>query len=607
MTMTRTRARLRGAVHVTPVEGGLLFIGWQESMVVKGSPALARLWEALFPHLHEGVALDELVGALPESARGAVTQLLEELLEKGFLLAEPSAQQRRALVPEHPDHDRTFAFLESAAPDPVAAFTRLREHPVVVHGEGPVALAATRCLLNLGAGAVSATDRTVVAELGGLAEATSARLDHSVDLSTDGGPVRLFVDPAVPYAEDAPWTGAASVGVAQMGRYAVIGPVRSAPEAPDLGWALYRLRARTPDAEPAPVPYVAATMAGNVAALQVFYHLTGVVTEYDGMAYVLDTERLQTTSRPVWRANPVRAIAPDEGPSTATDPDRLIDLCDDRTGILPEAVPGELPQMPLALAMARLPDRIDSAAAAFGWAHTGDVARYRAGLEAARNLVGDPPEELWPTGPSESGNIRPSRAVACAGSGIEDMIGDGVQRLLAEWISDPEERGARFVTESTHTFPTRGGGRIVPYGDPSVDERLRSALGQAGVVTDTRLTAEVSRPRSAPGAVALVEVYEDGRVLARIAHADTGFAILSAVQHATAVLQAGGERPLVPVLAVPPGAVRDTRVPDWPAREVLTALCLPGESPVAGRWSAEPALDMVGSFGWVGVAREEDR
>lgn len=550
-TETPRRLRLRAAVHITPVDGGLYCVGWQETLKISGSAALGRLWSALFPHLHRGADPEALTAALPPSARGAARRLLDELLDKGFLRDEPASGAVEA-PPAHPEHRRTLAFLDSAVDDPAAAFERLRTRPIAVHGTGPMAEAAVRCLVSLGAGRVETDDPT------------EELRRHAVERGAELGPVPAGPPPVRVHIDLPEPTGpsAAAVGVAGLGDRVVIGPPRRADGDPDLDTALARMRDRGEATDPGPVPEVAATLAGDLAAMQVLYELTGVSTEYDGRAYLVSAERLQTTVHPLWTPGTAVAEPLETDRGAATDPDLIGDLCDPVTGVLPAAEPGDLPQMPLALAVC--------GAGGFGWSETGDVARYRAALGAARDLAASAPAaELWPV---DGGEPREATApIACVGEDTAAMLCDGLNRLLAEQLADPDERDRRFGPAE----------RDSGEGD---------------------LTVELRRPLLAPE-VAVAAAWDAGRLLAVYAHPDAPTAREVALRHAGAVTQSGQDRDPVPVVATPPGAPAAAAAPAWDAAATLAKLCAEGERLLAARSRAEPALDALGAVGWIGLDR----
>jgi hypothetical protein len=549
-TQTPRRLRMRAAVHITPVDDGLYCVGWQETLKISGSAALGRLWTALFPHLHRGADPEALTEALPPPAREAARRLLDELLEKGFLRDEPADGPAADEESVHPEHRRTLAFLDSAVDDPAAAFGRLRSHPIAVHGRGPLAESAARCLLSLGAGRIEVDEPTE--ELLRFASERGAVLGPA-----GGPPVRIRIDPSGPVDEPA----AATIGAAQLRDRIVISPPCRDEGDPDLATLLARMRDRGAETETGPVPQVAATLAGDLAAMQVFYELTGVSTEYDGQAYLVEASRLQTTVHPLWpvgssAAEPLEADRP-----AATGPDRIGELCDPVTGVLPAAEPGGLPQMPLALA---------ACGEGFGWGETGDVARYRAALAASRDLAAaDPQVKLWPLGGGEP--LEAAAAVACVGESPAAMLCDGVNRLIATWLANPAERERRFGPSERET----GG----PEGD---------------------LVIEVRRPRRAPG-LTVAAVMAEGSLISVFAHPDGATARRVVIRHAEASLQSGDVRGPVPVLAVPPGAPQSIEADLWDAAGGLADLCEPGERPAAARRTAEPALDELGAIGWIGV------
>ncbi|MCC3765526.1 hypothetical protein K3N28_20910 [Glycomyces sp. TRM65418] len=553
-TAAPRQVRLRAAVHITPVEGGLYCVGWQETLKISGSPALGKLWTALFPHLHRGADPEALTAALPPAARDTAQRLLDELLDKGFLRAEaPGTAAADATV--HPDHRRTLAFLDSAADDPTAAFDRLRHHPIAIHGQGPVAEAAARSLLSLGAGRLRIDEPSDA--LRRLAAETGAELGPGREAEA---PVRIHVDTAQP----PPGPASGTIGVAQLRDRAVIAPLRERDGDAGLSTVLERMRDRGLDTAIGPVPAVAATLAGNLAAMQAFYALTGVSTEYDGQAYLIEAERIQTTVHPVAPHGRTVAEPVDPHLPADTDPDRITDLCDSVTGILPATDDGELSQMPLALATA--------GADAFGWGETGDVARYRAALGAARNAAGRADAtSLWTLAGGEA--MQASTRIACAGADANAMLCDAVNRLAAAWLDDQDERRNRF--------------------GPAVDEIDRS---------DPAVTLEVRHPLRVPD-LTVAAALAEGRRVAVFAHPDGEVARRVVSRHAAAVLQAGGDRPTVPIVDTPPGAPDAVEAPAWHGDETLAALCGEDERIGGARWRGEPALDALGVIGWVGLQR----
>ncbi|GAB3996723.1 hypothetical protein GCM10029992_17620 [Glycomyces albus] len=254
-------------------------------------------------------------------------------------------------------------------------------------------------------------------------------------------------------------------------------------------------------------------------------------------------------------AEPLEADRP-----AATDPDLIGDLCDPVTGVLPAAEPGDLPQMPLALAQC--------GTGGFGWGETGDVARYRAALGAARDLAAAAgPRRLWPLDggdPSEA-----TAHLACVGEDTAAMLCDGVNRLLADQLSDPAQRERRFGPAERET------------GD---------------------LTLEVRHPLLAPE-LSVAAVSDGERRLAVYAHPDGRTAREVALRHAGAVAQSGEDRDPVPVVATPPGAPRAAEAETWDAAGALAKLCEEGERPLAARGCAEPAFDLLGAVGWIGLGR----
>lgn len=594
---TKNHIRLRNSVHVAPVEGGLYFVGWQETLMISGPPSLARLWEKLFPHLHRGVDREALMNALPPKARDTAVQLLDELQTNGFLRREaPDAPSPKDSA-DHPSHERTLEFLDSAAAEPQAAFRDLRESPVAIIGEGPIVEATVRCLLELGAGELYTTDAQAAAHFKHVAVDTGATLTAIGVGSTDEDTtrrlplVRVEIDADHPALPDTTTT----VGLVQLSDQVVIAPLSSGTEAPGIDVTVNRMRVRNSHLTRGPVSPALARMAGNLAALQVFYHLTGVSTEFDDQAYVIETERLQTTLHPVWTPGTPGAIPVDSDRVYECEPDRIIELTDSVTGVLPDVGPQDLSQVPMALATAD--ERTDGSETPFGWGITGDVARYRAVLDVAHRSLAPPPDSgLWPVADSSGGPRAPRVITTCAGVDLEGMLADGAVRLIGQWLDDPSERSARFVSVDRETFATR----------QSSGPAWKQALVQeVGVAIDTKLTVETFRA-TATDEVHVVEAAVDGRRVGLWAHPDVDAAWHVAVRHATSVFQGGGQRSDIPILATPPGAPQAEEVSTWTIAEVLAPLCRPEETIVAARSTAEPALEILGTVGWLGISVKGD-
>lgn len=585
---TPDHIRLRNSVHVAPVDGGLYFVGWQETLMISGPPSLAVLWNKLFPHLHRGISRSALIEALPPKARDTATRLLDELHTNGFLRNEAPGERADHDVSKHPSHDRTLAFLDSAAAEPSSAFQLLRESPVSIVGEGPVAAAVVRCLLELGAGHLSTTDAAIVQEWSDRAADVGAVLANTSenDGTEQKTSVRVEIDATAPTMPDSTMT----IGVAQLTDRAVVTPPGSGPDAPGIEVTVNRMRERHANLEKGPVTPALARMVGNLAALQVFYHLTGVSTEYDGKAYVVEAERLHTSIHPVFAPSAPGAVPVDAERFYHCEPDRISELTDSVTGVLPEVSPLGLSQMPLALATAG--SRSDGGDISFGWGVTGDVARYRAVLDVARrSLLLPPTPGLWSL--DETATRQPRFVSTCAGVDTDGMLADGAVRLIATWLDDPSEREKRFRSVNRETFASRS------Y---QGTEWKQALIQELGVAADITVTVETFQAGEAD--VFIVETTIDGRRVGLWVHPDPDSAWHGAVRHSTAVLQAGGVRSAIPILATPPGAPQAAEMSTWTVSDVLEPLCRTGETIVAGRSTHEPALEILGTVGWLGIATE---
>ncbi|MFD5829427.1 hypothetical protein [Lentzea sp. NPDC060358] len=131
--------RLRPVVRATPTANGLHLRGWASACTITGGAGLWKVWQRLEPQLRAGVAEDALGvpdGTAP-AVRAAVELVLEQLREHDMLW---TSRPWGADAPEPEIRD----WLESAAPDPVGAWRRLRSAVAEVTGSGPLAEAVVR-------------------------------------------------------------------------------------------------------------------------------------------------------------------------------------------------------------------------------------------------------------------------------------------------------------------------------------------------------------------------------------------------------------------------------------------------------------------------------
>lgn len=137
--------RLRPVVHATPTPTGLHVRGWTSSFTAQGGTGLWRLWQHLSVLLADGVPAEDLKApaGLPEPVAEAIGLIIAQLREHDMLVEVPPGwgQQGAGMPPA-----RVAAWLESAATDPALAWERLSGAAYSVHGDGPLAAAATRAL-----------------------------------------------------------------------------------------------------------------------------------------------------------------------------------------------------------------------------------------------------------------------------------------------------------------------------------------------------------------------------------------------------------------------------------------------------------------------------
>lgn len=285
--MTNFPLRLRPGVHVAPADGGLSITGLGRILMMPGPTELSATWDLLFPGLHAGEPVDELLAVLPEADRPTGRAILRALHEAGLLL-----DARKSAAVDERERDRfhrTISYLEARAAEPYQAFRLLRATTVLVSGGGQAALAAGRALLRAGVGGLMLAD----------AEATElAEVAAEVDIPLNAGAPQVIVtvDAEAPPAGGLPW-----FGVLLAGELALVGPggVPDSEQA-TLVDTVTRHRQRTGiKLTPAPTSPVAAALAGNLAALQVVDRLADVPDA--NQAHVVTVTGMRVTRHPVSR------------------------------------------------------------------------------------------------------------------------------------------------------------------------------------------------------------------------------------------------------------------------------------------------------------------
>ncbi|MGW5875059.1 hypothetical protein ACWFMI_00700 [Nocardiopsis terrae] len=350
--------RLKSAVRARSLaaEGVALSMG-ATAVVVRGSRAEA-VWRALEPSLRAGFDRPSLLGSFPEKGRPFLAGILDQLEEHGFLRAlepEPASltEAERAAYPH----------LEAATRRPYAALAALRTSTVRVRSACPLLEAQVRrALARAGFGEVHADTRP-----------------------GPGGPVLLTARVRVPDGVTGGESGGESEYViAADGGLWLTGP-RNLPGTPDLSGRLRTwLDRREPDPayrEPdgAALRVTRALVAAQ-SALALVAHVARSVEDDAADDAEPDPEFMVTTDELVSEPHTLLVpepldptapsalpapeppltgtAAPEAGPGADPDPlvvpdrlDALTHLWDRVFGPLTEPAPGDLPQLPVGLAL----------------------------------------------------------------------------------------------------------------------------------------------------------------------------------------------------------------------------------------------------------------
>jgi|GEM_PF-2305210 len=349
--------RLRPVVFATPTATGVHVRGWSSSFTVSGGAGVWKVWQVLARHLAGGLTPQRLAqpAGRPEVDR-VIRLLLDQLREHDMLVEVPAGWGDRE-EPDLPPADLA-RWLESVAADPAAAWQRLRSTTVTVAGTGPVATSAARTLTGAGLTVDPVGDATTQDTVVRAGEAAvAARCLPETGYVTPVAPpdqalangaavaARLsrVTGPALADASAAPAL-AALIGAAAAHRIvcAVAGLPDPAEEAATL-----------PGGEPAaPGPYYPSVLVARLDPVRATYHpwLPAARVPLPGAPSDIDAVGL-----------------------------RLEALSDPELGVLPPAVPGDLPQLPAMLALA---------GPVLGVAATADAARVDATLRYAETVLG---------------------------------------------------------------------------------------------------------------------------------------------------------------------------------------------------------------------------
>ncbi|MFF0246980.1 hypothetical protein [Streptosporangium sandarakinum] len=333
--------RLRPVVRAGRLPTGVHLRSWSGAVSLEGAAGLWPLWQRLAPLLAEGVSERDLDALCPEPAlREAVRMLLDRLREHDLVVAVRPGDGMPPAV---------RGWLESAAPDPDAAWRSLGAATVTVRGEGRLAEAARDALArcHIGVRTAPASD--------GLTLVAGVLVVRAAGLGPTG-----FVTPALPPAQAAALADALTTRLA--------GPPAT-PHLPGAGNGL------VPDA-------MLAELLGAAAADRMVRAIAGWPAR-SGEVLLAKADPLEASYRlwpPAAPVSPAHRVTLEEALRRAallTDPD---------LGALPPAVPDGHPQLPLGLVVCPLPGREVT-----GAGPTTDTAHLAAVQAAAQALTGEDP------------------------------------------------------------------------------------------------------------------------------------------------------------------------------------------------------------------------
>jgi hypothetical protein len=387
--------------------------GWTGSFTVEGGAGVPALWTRLEDALRRD-RLDDLLAAAGPKARSVLLELLDTLDGHDMLTSAPSGEGGAGGAAEDASDTAESAggaaaadtggrlarrWFGAVAADPDTALRAVRDADFTVHAApasptdraDPLAESVRRSLARLGATDTHVCSGNeppgqVVLEAAGLAVAV--RIRGGTAFVTESAPpdmvradaralaARLGLDPTPP----------------TPGPLAVrLGPSPT-PPAPGLSADQLSLN----PAPPAPAPGPLAALVAGAAAQRLVCAVAGLpdpatrgenprLPEGWPSVLVASADPLHAEYHP-WRGRPVPA------PATLAEALRTVEaLCDERTGLLPAAHPGRLPQLPAALAACDIPGGTLVATAA-----RVDLARLEATCRAAELIVAEPDASTSP-------------------------------------------------------------------------------------------------------------------------------------------------------------------------------------------------------------------
>ncbi|MFJ6793467.1 hypothetical protein [Streptomyces sp. NPDC091268] len=389
----RTVRRLRPGVAVTPLRGGLHLRGRRGSLTLEGSTALPALWSLLEGPLHTGGVEDLLSGTAADTPlRAALNTLLAQLAAHDLLTTAPTdvgdalapvgaaagAGPTGPTAPAGPTGSAVPAgsaavarWLGASAAGPGgagAALAGARAEVLAGDPGAPLARAAGRALVRGGLAVSYAADpdlpagRVLLRALGaGPERAVAAALCGSGGYSTaEAGPAQLRSDAQALEAR----LGPARPG----GRAGALVPLLAGAAAHRLLCAAAGLAdPATEGGDDRLLPGIPAVLLADADPPRAEYRSW------------LGPDRLDADRR--------ADLAPAATLGEALR--RVAALCDARCGVLPEPLPGDLPQLPVPLAACALPAAATGPGGRLvGGAPRLDLARLEVFCRTAELLLG---------------------------------------------------------------------------------------------------------------------------------------------------------------------------------------------------------------------------
>ncbi|WFE19175.1 hypothetical protein O7621_14460 [Solwaraspora sp. WMMD937] len=348
--------RLRPVVFATPTATGVHVRGWSSSFTVSGGGGVWKVWQVLARHLAGGLTPQRLAQPAGRPEADRVIRLLLDQLREHDMLVEVPAGWGDLEEPDLPPADLA-RWLESVAADPAAAWQRLRSTTVTVAGTGPVATSAARTLTGAGLAVDPVGDPTTQDTVVRAGEAAVAArclpeigyvtpVDRPDQALTHGAAVAARLSRETgPALADGPVAPALAALIGAAAAHRIVCAVAGLPDPAEEAATL-------PGGEPAaPGPYYPSVLVARLDPVRATYH-------------------------PWLPAAQVPLGGPADIDSVGL---RLAALSDPELGVLPPAVPGDLPQLPAMLALA---------GPALGVAATADAARVDATLRYAETVLG---------------------------------------------------------------------------------------------------------------------------------------------------------------------------------------------------------------------------